>query len=162
MAGLPTASRQAWRIYVRAEATGQSRQIEPKMRYENGFCWIGNTGKLLALGTDLKGRLGLFRIDSQTGESEMLETAGETPRNFRDAPGFQPGCSVDGKRTLFARLHIGSPGEPYSVKLIWREEGGPEKEVLRVSPPPTGSHCNCRLTAAGSPTPPDRNCTCRM
>ncbi len=131
--GLPTRSGgQFWRIRIRSLDTAQVRELEPKLRYVTGFCSLGDSGKFLAAGTDLKGRMGIFRLDAQTGEAEPLEFAKVADRSERAAPAAQPQCASDGNRILFTRFLDKPDAGKGEAQVVTKDvASGEEREILR-------------------------------
>jgi WD40 repeat protein len=135
------------------------RELRPGLTYPTWLRWSPDGRTFAASGTDSKGRIGVFRIDAETGET----TAIATPRDdfFR---GFRPVWSGDGKRILYqlpggatiehdldsgverrvtealpAARDVSPNGEWFAstsqdgaVLLVQPATGGPARELLRL------------------------------
>jgi Tol biopolymer transport system component len=76
---------------VRNMETGQSREVRPALHYMGFPRWSPDSRSILTNGRDLKGRQGLFLIDSSTGDTKLI------------VPGSLAvwGWAPDGKRFFF-------------------------------------------------------------
>lgn len=108
-------------IAIQTVETGKVQELRPKLSYFNQINWSPDERSLLTGGTDLKGRSGVFRIDSATGEvMPVVMTEGGN--------NSYPQWSPDGKRIYYR--HRLSGGSEYGV----RERDlatGREREVVQ-------------------------------
>ena len=90
------ASARGQRIMVRAETSGEVREVTTDLEYIVGFQW-GTDLRTLYASASREGRHGLYRIDLETGAAEPLLLASPQGGSV-----FPPAVSPDG-RTLFFR-----------------------------------------------------------
>jgi Tol biopolymer transport system component len=108
-------------LVIQSAATGDVREIRPKLSYFNQYSWSPDGRTLLTGGTNLRGRSGVFRIDAQTGEVVQIV---DLPSNGGNA---YPQSSPDGRRIYYRPQHEGNPG--YSI--VERDLAtGQEREVI--------------------------------
>ena len=101
--------------------SGRYRELHPKLSFFNRARWSPDGHSFLVQGTDLKGRSGLFRADSESGDVEMLPT--ESAAN--------PEWSHDGKKIYVTRTVQGQ-------SAVFERELESGKERRLVSPPVAG------------------------
>lgn len=109
-------------VLIINSAEGQTRELRPRLRYFNFARWSPDGRAFLAQGTDFKGRQGIYRIDSQTGEVEsiLLSAPGEAS--------MIPQWSPDGQRIFYVRANEART----NVALVERDlASGAERELLR-------------------------------
>lgn len=105
------------RIVIRSMATGETRQIVPRLTYLNQLRWAPDGGSLFVGGLDDKNRNGYFRIDAHTGDV--------TPLVHRDVRGVN--WSRDGK-TIFYH----TPFPPVGVVARDMESGAQRELYVQV------------------------------
>jgi TolB protein len=96
--------------------TGQVRQLPTRIKYQFGFRWSPDGRSLITMGTDFRGRRGIYRIDTQTGDSTQVV----------DGVGTDPEWAADG-RSIYYRAQ-----NPRGVLAIVQRDlaSGAEREVL--------------------------------
>lgn len=95
-------------IGVRDMADGVERELHPKLVYFGAFSWSPDGRSLITGGTDVKGRSGVYTIDSRTGDiSLVVETS----------IGAYPQWAADG-RHIFYRTGREQSGE---ARIIERD-----------------------------------------
>ena len=100
-------------LAIASVATGQVRELQPKLSYFNAPRWSSDSQSVIVYGRDLKGRQGVYLIDAQTGDVSPVMV----PR-----PGQLEQLAPDGKK-IYYRLRNG---------LFERElESGVERELFR-------------------------------
>jgi len=110
-------------IVVRtADTGGLVREIEPKLQGGQLAGWVPDSKSLLAVGRDLSGRRGTFRVDVETGEASFLFATPYSPTLS------MPTLSVDGQ-TLYYWNRINRGNE--HVFLARHLASGVEKELVR-------------------------------
>ncbi len=90
-------------IGIRTVASGEEREIRPRLLYFGKLDWSPDGRRLLTSGTDAKGRDGVFTVDVQTGDVTLVTTA---PRSAR------PLWSPDGTRVIYLKRD----GGPYVLE----------------------------------------------
>jgi Tol biopolymer transport system component len=96
-------------LVIRSLATGQTRELRPKLSHFESAEWFADGRSFLVHGRDLKGRQGIYRINAQTGDTEPIVVS---------APGqvsFVPLGTSDGKKIYYLR---GSDGSRLSLKVV--------------------------------------------
>lgn len=140
-------------IAIRSVATGQVRRLAPTMSNVGVHVWSPDGLSLLAAGTDVRGRQGIFQIDVQTGEA--------TAAILSDGLGPFAGSSPDRKKVYFNRSDavIERDVASGSERVVHREE----MRLAKVSPdgqyvfgttridPSTGSSLLLVPVAGGQP-----------
>lgn len=102
-------------LAIASVATGQVRELRPKLTYFNNPRWSPDSQSVTVYGRDLKGRRGVYRIDARTGDilPVMVPRPGELEQ-------FAP----DGKKIYY---RVRNP-----VRIIERElASGLERELFR-------------------------------
>jgi Tol biopolymer transport system component len=130
----PTQGGQMKQIRIRSIETGQARELRPKLRYINDFCWSSDGRSFAVSGADDKGRHGVYRFDSETGEIELLFlpeviSAGQYITS-------QPRCVPGGKKILYAR-RFREPGDASISEdtIVERDlTSGKERELVKIKP----------------------------
>ncbi|MBL8294950.1 MAG: PD40 domain-containing protein [Bryobacterales bacterium] len=84
-------------LEIQDVATAETRTLQPKLRYFNFARWAPDGASLIAQGTDLKGRQGVYRIDARTGNIEAIALA--EPTMGLNIPQWSP----DGKKVFYIR-----------------------------------------------------------
>jgi Tol biopolymer transport system component len=102
-------------LWIRSMETGQLRELRIKLAYFFFPRWSPDGRELIARGTDLKGRQGLYRIDAQTGDVTLV---------VAPYPGSSmPQWAADGKHVYYRR----------DSSIIERElASGTEREAVRL------------------------------
>ncbi|MBI2149324.1 MAG: PD40 domain-containing protein [Acidobacteria bacterium] len=111
-------------LAIRSVETGQTRHLNPKLRYFRWPRWSPDSRSFLAQGTDLKGREAVYKIDAQTGDFEVV------------ANGMLPEWSPGGKRIFYRRNDPAGPGQAIVERDL---ASGVEREILRRIPLPAYS-----------------------
>jgi len=86
-------------IGIRSVETGDFRELSPPLRglgVNGGVRWSKDGRSFLAVGQDVKGRNGIFRIDAQTGETTSIVV--------RDRAGITPPLQSPDGKTLYYSL----------------------------------------------------------
>jgi Tol biopolymer transport system component len=99
-------------LMIRSAATGEERQLTPRLRFINQISWAPDGQSIIALGVKIKG-VGFFRIDAAT--SEISDLGGE---------GVAPCLCSDGKTLLYIK------GGPFLVKR--NLETGAETKIVDI------------------------------
>ena len=84
-------------LAIASVATGQVRELRPKLSYFNGSRWSPDSRSAIVYGRDLIGRQGVYRIDAHTGDVSPVMV----PR-----PGSLEQLAPDGKK-IYYRLRPG-------------------------------------------------------
>jgi Tol biopolymer transport system component len=102
-------------LWIRSMETGQLRELRTKLQYFFFPSWSPDGREILTRGTDLKGRQGLYRIDTQTGDVTLV---------VAPYPGSaMPRWAADGKHVYYRR----------ESSIIERDlASGTEREAMRV------------------------------
>ena len=108
-------------IAIQSLATGDVREIRPRLSYFNQYSWSPDGRAFAAGGTNLKGRSGVFRIDAQTGDVTLLVDL--TPVGNGSFPQWSP----DGNRIYYRR---GQPGSTDAAVVERELATGREREVI--------------------------------
>jgi Tol biopolymer transport system component len=109
-------------VGIRDMASGQMREISPRLTRVNFPRWSADGSALYVQGADMEVRQGLFRMDAKTGDISTVALAG---------PGsalFMPEPSPDGRYLYFIR-QVG----PDNVITERELASGIEREVARAS-----------------------------
>jgi Tol biopolymer transport system component len=107
-------------VAVRSVTTGDVRVVRT-LSYANTLRWSPDSRSLIATGTDLTGRLGLFQIDVESGAVNRI-----VPGDDFFLYGFAPEWSPDGTRMYFTRRNAGP--------LVERDvAAGSEREVAGLT-----------------------------
>lgn len=118
--------------------SGQHRELHVELSSYNKPRWSPDGHSLLGQGTDLKGRSGFFRADSESGDVEMLAPAGT---GGSPVFGGSAEWSRDGKK-VYLTQNFAAPDAPWSSDrgqfVITERELASGKERPLVSPPVTG------------------------
>jgi Tol biopolymer transport system component len=112
-------------LCIRDLATGEERDLSPRLSFFLSPRWSPDGRSILLLGMDAKRRPGLFRVDVESGLTKPLVPleGGVFPAALEWAR--------DGKAVVFRRARPGSP-----ARIVLRElETGHEEEIYR---PPAG------------------------
>jgi Tol biopolymer transport system component len=120
----PGTSARVFVLVVRSNETGVSRELLPKMSYFYAPNWSPDKQSFLVWGRDLQGRMGIFKIDAQTG-------AVSTAALVREKESFlSPVWSPDGKRFYYVRKPTGSNPDYFAfVEHDLATEA--EREIIR-------------------------------
>ena len=84
-------------LVIRSLDSGQTRELWPNLSQFNFARWSSDGKSLLVSAADLKGRAGIYRIDAQTGNTELV---------LASPPGqliIYPSPSPDGKKIYYLR-----------------------------------------------------------
>ncbi len=84
-------------LAVRSVATGEVREIRPKLAWFDDGRWSSDGRWFLTRGQDLKGRWGIFQVDARTGDALPLVVDQEGETNL------YPVWAPDGKSFFFPR-----------------------------------------------------------
>jgi Tol biopolymer transport system component len=143
------------RFAIRTVQTGQVRVLPRRLNYIQAILqWVSNGQSVLVRAHNLKGRVGLFSIDLQSGEPTEIPT----PEGFPEYFGFAQ-LSPDGHN-----LYLTTP-----AAIVERDiASGEQREILRAGPPamgpispdgrylavvqPNGSRVGIVSVAGGDPT----------
>jgi len=119
--GFNPASNRERIVVIQSVATGDVREIRPKLSYLGNFSWSPDGRSFVAGATNLRGRSGVFRVDAFTGEvAQLLDL---TPRGGSAYPQLSP----DGKRIYYRRQLSGSS----EYNIVERDlASGEEREVI--------------------------------
>jgi Tol biopolymer transport system component len=99
--------------------TGGVRALETRVKYQFGFRWSPDGRFLIAMGNDFRDRRGIYRIDTQTGDS-MLVIEGAAANN--------PDWAPDGQSVYYRRSDPGG-----MLVIVQRDlNSGAENEVFRT------------------------------
>jgi Tol biopolymer transport system component len=108
-------------LCILSKETGDVRDIRTEMAYINRPRWAPDGRSLAVMGTDQKGRQGLFRIDAQTGAmSHLVISEPDASVNIVD-------WSPDGKRIFFTRS-LPDKGWAFVERNV---PSGAEREIAR-------------------------------
>jgi len=100
-------------LRIQLMETGQVRELQPKLAYFQNVRWSSDNRFVILGGKDLKGRMGQYRVDIETGDATPLAQPGQQ--------------SLDGTRT-FARKNVA----PDTVAFVERDlASGREREIIR-------------------------------
>ncbi len=123
-------------LRIRSLATGQERELRPKLDYYQNPHWTADSRWIEVQGTDGTAD-GAWRVDPKTGDVRLLR-AGRPPPVFRPrlpegdpGPG-NPTPSPDG--SVIARAVRGYP-KGYNSLLLVPPSGGPPRELVRLKQP---------------------------
>lgn len=122
-------------LAIRSMEAGQVRELWPNLNYFNGPRWAPDGRSLTVIGTDQKGRRGIYRIDAQSGETSAI-VLDQVGRRL----GF-PQWSPDGKRLFY---HVNDNARKDEVNVERDLASGKEPELMRgndlsgVVPAPNG------------------------
>lgn len=109
-------------LQIVALATGESRELQPKLPVYNWPRWSPDGRSLLVNATDEKGHQGIYRIDAQTSEVREIAVAGTG--QLLSIPQWLP----DGKKILY---HKRSSAGGQKIAVIERDLGsGKERAVI--------------------------------
>lgn len=119
-------------LEIASVETGQVRALRPKMRYlqlASGSRWAEDGRSLTTNGTDLKGRRGLYRIDTQTAEIALIP-------DLVPGGGQLANLSPDGKKVFHRRggsifVRDVPSGEEH---IVFRERAVGNTVSIRLSP----------------------------
>ena len=128
------------RVVVRSLETGEERTLTPQLTRMQQVQWFADGRSLLIGGAiDLKGRVGLYRMDAQTGAVSVIRHRSPDEPNIGGAA-----LSPDG-RTLYYRTFADTKGR---VALLMARDlqSGQEREIHRLS----------GQSSAASPSPDGR------
>jgi len=102
--------------------TGQVRQLPTRVKYQFGFSWSPDGRSLITMGTDFRGRRGIYRIDTQTGDSTQVVDGVNNPVVW----------ATDG-RSIYYRTRD-ARGDARGMLVIMQRDltSGMERELLRT------------------------------
>jgi Tol biopolymer transport system component len=113
---------------IRSLETGKEQLLKPALEIGFGLRWAPDGLSLFVNGVDNAKREGLFRVDSQTGEANLI-----VEHHFVGVPGLE--VSPDGHKIFYTAVHgSGIPdGEAaYNVKhYAFDLQAGQEKELAQ-------------------------------
>jgi Tol biopolymer transport system component len=115
-------------ICIRSLESGEERELalKPSLGYFNRPRWSPDGCSLLTSGSDRKGRVGVFRIDAQTGEVNLIVR--EEPDSHLTAPVNAPMWSPDGRAIFYVHANLRTK----ITRLLRRDlESGQEREIVR-------------------------------
>jgi len=112
-------------LVVRSLDTGQEREVAVDLSLINRPQWWPDGRSIVVAGNDKQSRVGIYRIDAQTGEVTVLVQ--EEGNNYRF-----PMLSPDGKTLYYLRINF--PKGTWSIRARDLQSGG-ENEILSVSSP---------------------------
>jgi len=122
LAYISSADRGGRDLAILSVDSGRHREVHPKLSFFNRARWSPDGRSFLIQGTDLKGRRGWFRADSESGDVEMLLT--QSAANVE--------WSHDGKKIIY----VTQTGRGISAIFERELESGKERQL--VSPPVAG------------------------
>ncbi len=141
----PTPLASAVVLRIRSVETGETRELYPRLKmsgiladYED-MRWFPDGRALLLRARDLTGRMGLFRVDSQTGAVSLVLNATDTTDT---RSGRSPVLSPDGKTLFFTRRDTENPQmqivgvdlERRTERVVASIDGAIINNTLAVSP----------------------------
>ena len=113
-------------LAIRSTETDRVRELRPNLAYLNpglnGPLWSPDGSFFVANCADRKGRAGVYRIDSQSGETAPLVLAEPNQGSL-----FAQSLSSDGKTLFVTRVELNSK---QSVLLARDMQSGTEREIL--------------------------------
>ncbi len=112
-------------LVIRSLDTGQEREVAVDLSLINRPQWWPDGRSIVVAGNDKQSRVGIYRIDAQTGEVTVLVQ--EEGNNYRF-----PMLSPDGKTLYYLRINF--PKGTWSIQARDLQSGG-ESEILSVSSP---------------------------
>lgn len=113
-------------ICIQSLASSETRELIPELEYMHYIRWFAGGKKFITHGFDKKGRTGLFSIDTQTGESDLLLECQQEE--------YIPELDVfpDGQRIVYKRWEQGKGGEAHVMSIRIRDiQSGKEEEIYR-------------------------------
>ena len=113
-------------ICIQSLASGETRELVPELEYMHYIRWWAGGKKFIAHGFDKKGRTGLFSIDIQTGEIDLLLGCQQEE--------YIPELDVfpDGQRIVYKMWEQGKGGEGHRMSIrILDIQGGKDEEIYR-------------------------------
>jgi Tol biopolymer transport system component len=112
-------------LAIRSVDTGETRELLPNLSYFDQMSWAPDSRALVTGGGDLKGRLGIYRIDAQTGDVALIVSI---PQGAGNA---YPQWSPDGKH-IYYRRPLTDDVRNRDVAFVERNlASGQEREVAR-------------------------------
>lgn len=116
--------------------SGRHRELHLKLSRFNKPRWSPDGHSFLVQGTDLKGRNGFFRADSESGDVEMLAPAAS---GGNPVYGGNAEWSRDGKKVYLTQMDRGDrESTDRQISAIFERELESGKERRLVSPPVAG------------------------
>jgi Tol biopolymer transport system component len=114
------------RVIIRSLETGDQRILTPQLTQLRSVQWFPGGRSLLVGAIDLKGRVGLYRVDAQSGSVAVVRLRSNDAQNM-----FGPSLSPDGA-TLYFRTFADTKGQ---ISLVMARDlgSGAEREVYRDS-----------------------------
>jgi len=112
-------------LVIRSLDTGQEREVPVSLSLINRPQWWPDGQSILVAGNDKRSRVGIYRVDAQTGEVKVLVQ--EEGNNYRF-----PMLSPDGKTLSYLRINF--PKGTWSIRARDLQSNG-ENEIFSVSPP---------------------------
>jgi Tol biopolymer transport system component len=126
-------------IVIRSTESGQVREVPVAMNYFGGIRWSPDSQSFALKGDDLKGRAGVYRVDAQSGEINLIALTPGT------GGGNNPDWSPDGKKVYYTLG--GMPGNEGSVFVERDLASGNERTVFRGAGSATSLSPDGRLIA---------------
>jgi Tol biopolymer transport system component len=115
-------------IVIRSLETGKEQLLKPALEIGFGLRWAPDARSLFVNGTDKTKKEGLFRVDTQTGEANLI-----FEHHFVGVPGLE--VSPDGRKifyTAVAGSGIPNSESAYDVRHFVRDlQSGKEQELAR-------------------------------
>lgn len=126
-----TGSSRGRTLVIRSTESGQVRELRPALQYFWNTSWMPDGQSLIAGGRDFKGRLGIYRIDAETGRASLISDNSTT--------GVE--VSPDGKKIYYG-IGFYIP-EDYPARFVERDlVSGEIREVCQ-------GQCNGMLSPNG-------------
>jgi len=114
-------------IVIRTLATGEEREIVPKLSTFILPYWSPDGKYFLTVGRDWQGTDGVFRIDAKNGDTAVLVAASSDRQISNPAI-----WSRDGKAIFYVQYYVGKKKRTLELRNL---ETGQVKEILSVSSP---------------------------
>lgn len=115
-------------VIIRSLETGDQRILTPQLTQLRSVQWFPDGRSLLVGAIDLKGRVGLYRVDAQSGSVAVVRLRSHDAQNM-----FAPSLSPDGA-TLYFRTFADAKGQ-ISLVMARDVRSGAEREVYRFLGP---------------------------
>jgi Tol biopolymer transport system component len=121
-------------IVIRSLATGQEREVSPKLAHLESLRWSPDSRFFLVSGSDRRSRAGVYRIDGQTGE--VASIVQDDDATFRGLEGVWRG---DGKGVFYVHESGGTEirlrdVEGIAEKSLYRPDSASRVHHLALSP----------------------------
>ena len=115
-------------IVIRSLETGKEQLLKPALEIGFGLRWAPDGRSLFVNGTDKTKKEGLFRVDTQTGEANLI-----VEHHFVGVPGLE--VSPDGRKIFYTAVTgsgIPNGESAYDVRhFVYDLQSGQEQELTR-------------------------------